>query len=93
MKIIPIVNSAFGTITKGLLKGLEDLEEGGGEWRPSKLHHCCERSKYREESWRIEETCCHSKSSERPSDNAHVKNTKGVREMIISKYILVLIYF
>ena len=27
--IIPIVISAFGTITKGLLKGLEDLEVGG----------------------------------------------------------------
>ncbi len=28
--IIPIVISAFGTVTKGLLKGLEDLEVGGG---------------------------------------------------------------
>ena len=27
--IIPIVIGAFGTITKGLLKGLEDLEAGG----------------------------------------------------------------
>ena len=27
--IIPIVIGAFGTITKGLLKGLEDLEVGG----------------------------------------------------------------
>ena len=27
--IVPIVISAFGTITKGLLKGLEDLEVGG----------------------------------------------------------------
>ena len=27
--IIPIVISAFGTETKGLLKGLEDLEVGG----------------------------------------------------------------
>ena len=27
--IIPIVNGTFGTITKGLLKGLEDLEVGG----------------------------------------------------------------
>ena len=27
--IRPIVISAFGTITKGLLKGLEDLEVGG----------------------------------------------------------------
>ena len=27
--IIPIVISAFGTVTKGLLQGLEDLEIGG----------------------------------------------------------------
>ena len=27
--VIPIVNGAFGTVTKGLLKGLEDLEVGG----------------------------------------------------------------
>ena len=27
--IIPIAIGAFGTITKGLLKGLEDLEAGG----------------------------------------------------------------
>ena len=27
--IIPIVIGAFGTVTKGLLKGLEDLEGGG----------------------------------------------------------------
>ena len=27
--IVPIVIDAFGTITKGLLKGLEDLELGG----------------------------------------------------------------
>ena len=30
--IIPIVIGAFGTVTRGLLKGLE-------EWRPSKLQH------------------------------------------------------
>ena len=27
--IVPIVISALGTLTKGLLKGLEDLEVGG----------------------------------------------------------------
>ena len=32
--IIPIMISAFDTVTKGLLKGLEN------EWRPSKLQHC-----------------------------------------------------
>ena len=30
MTIIPIVIGAFGTVTKGLLKGLED----SGSWRP-----------------------------------------------------------
>ena len=29
MTIIPIVIGAFGTVTKGLIKGLEDLEVGG----------------------------------------------------------------
>ena len=29
VSIIPIVIGAFGTVTKGLLKGLEDLEVGG----------------------------------------------------------------
>ena len=29
MMIVPIVIGAFGTINKGLLKGLEDLEAGG----------------------------------------------------------------
>ena len=29
--IIPIMIGAFGTVTKGLLKGLEDLEVGGRE--------------------------------------------------------------
>ena len=27
--IIPVVIGAFGTVTKGLLKGLEDLEDDG----------------------------------------------------------------
>ena len=29
VKIVPIVFGAFGTVTEGLLKGLEDLEVGG----------------------------------------------------------------
>ena len=29
VKIIQIVIAAFDTVTKGLLKGLEDLEDGG----------------------------------------------------------------
>ena len=39
--IIPIVIGAFGTVTKGLLKGLEDLEVGGRveSWRLKET--CC----------------------------------------------------
>ena len=33
-----MVIGVFGTVTKGLLKGLEDLEVGA-EWRPSKQQH------------------------------------------------------
>ena len=29
--IVPIVIGSFGTVTKGLLKGLEDMEVGGRE--------------------------------------------------------------
>ena len=72
--IIAIVIGVFGTVTKGLLKGLEDMED---EWRPSKRQHYWERPEYWEESERLEGTCCHSNSSERPSDVADVKNSKN----------------
>ena len=40
---MPIVIGVFGTVTKGLLKGLEDLEVGGPvEKRP----HYCEWPEY-----------------------------------------------
>ena len=35
--IIPIVIGVFGTVTKGLLKGLEDLGDLEDKYRPSKL--------------------------------------------------------
>ena len=72
--IVPIVIGAFSTVTKGLLKGLEN------KWRPSKLLHYWERPEYGEESWRLEETCFHSNSSERSSANADVKNSQEEEE-------------
>ena len=75
--IIPIVIGAFGTLTKGLLKGLED----GGH--PSKRQHYWERPEYWEESWRLEETCCYSDSCEKPSVNADVKSSNEWIIMII----------
>ena len=75
--IIPIVICAFGTVTKDYFKDWRTwkLED---EWRPSKVQYYWERPEYWEESWRLEETCCPSNSSERPSANADVKNSQGV---------------
>ena len=73
--IIPIVIGAFGTITKRLLKILVDL---GIRGRVVNIKHYWERPEYWEESKRLEETCCHSNSSERPSANTDVKNSQWV---------------
>ena len=73
LTIVPIVIGALGTITKGLLKGLEDLEVGG---RVESIQTTALlRTESWDESWRLEETCCHSNSSEKPSANADVKNS------------------
>ena len=56
---------AFGTITKGLLKGLENLEVA---------------ERVETIQTRLEETCCHSNSSEKPSANTDEKNHKGVNK-------------
>ena len=77
VKIVPIVISAFGTVTEGSLKGLEDLEVGR-RVGTIKWQHFWERPESWDESWRLEETCCHSNSSEKPSANTDVKNSKGV---------------
>ena len=84
--IIPIVIAAFGTVTKGLLKELEDLEY---KWRPSKLQHYWELPEYWEESGRLEETCCHSNSNEKPSAKNDVKNSLRVNIIIIIIIILI----
>ena len=68
---MPIVIRAFGTATKGLLKGLEYLEAGC--WvettRQTALLKTARILR------RVQETCSHSISSERPSANADVKNS------------------
>ena len=69
--IIPIGNGAFVTVTKGLLKGLEDLEVGGRveTIQTTTLLRTTRILKG------VQETCCHSDSSEKPSVNADVKNS------------------
>ena len=75
--IVPIVIGALGTITKGLLKGLEDLEVGG---RVETIQTTALQiqPESRDESWRLKVTWCHSNSSEKPSANTDMKNSKGV---------------
>ena len=63
--MIPVAIGALGMIFWGFLMGLEKLKIG---YRP----------KYLDESKRLEETCCLSNSSERPSANADLKNSPGV---------------
>ena len=69
--IVPIVIGALGTISKGLLKGLEDLETGGRVETIQKTALLRTARILR----RVLETCCHSNSSEKPSANADVKNS------------------
>ena len=64
----------WGTISKRWCEKLSK-EWNNNEWRPSKLQHSWERPEYWEESWRLEKTCCHSNSSERPSALADIKNS------------------
>ena len=64
---MPIVIGTLGTITKGLLKGLEDLEVG------RRVDTIQTTALVR--MTRLEETCCHSDSSEKLSANADVKNS------------------
>ena len=45
---------------------------------PYKLQHYRDRSEYWEESWRVEETYCHSDSSERLSAYAGVENLHNI---------------
>ena len=71
---VPIGIGAFGTITKGLLKGLEDLEVGG---QVETIQMTALLRTARILRW-VLETCSHSNSSEKPSANTDVKNSKGV---------------
>ena len=62
-------NGAFGAVTKGLLKGLEDWEVGDHS-----NYYIIENGQNSEKS-PGELTCCHSNSSEIPSAKTEVKNS------------------
>ena len=67
--VLPFVIGALRTIPKGFAKRLKDLEIRGKV-------ETIKTTEYWEESWRLEETCCHSNFNEKPSANAGVKNSQ-----------------
>ena len=77
---IPIIIGTFGTVTKRLIKGLRGL--GNKKTSGDHLNYCIieigQNTEYWKESWRLEETCCHSDSSERPSANTDGEKSQGV---------------
>ncbi len=52
VKIMPIVIGAFGTVTKGLLEGLEDLE-AGGQVETIQMTALLRTTEYGGEPWRL----------------------------------------
>ena len=74
--IVPIVVGALGPITKGLLKGLEDLEIGGRveTIQTTALLRTVRILRRVLETWG---NLLSLNSSEKPSANTDVKNSKG----------------
>ena len=75
VSFIPIIIAALSTVTKGLIKKLEDLQIRGCV--ETSLVNYWDQPEYWEESWWLEETCCHSNSIENPSAFANVKNSNN----------------
>ncbi len=67
--------SANADVKKTLMSKIIMTGKEEDEWRQSKLQYCWERPEYWEQSWRLEETCCHTKFSEKPSANADMKSS------------------
>ena len=72
MTFIPIIIEALDIVTKGLIKGLEDLEIKG---RVETIQTTTLLRSVRILR-RVLETCCHSDSREKPSADADVKNSE-----------------
>ena len=81
VKIIPVVIGCFSTVTKGLLKGLEDLEVGGQVETIQTTTLLRTTGILR----RVQDSCgdlLHSNPREKPSAKTGVKNSQGVNNKI-----------
>ena len=70
--VIPIVVGALGTIPRGLVKGLEDLEIGG----QVEIIQNTALIRTARILRRVLKSCCRSNTSEKPSPNVGVKNSQ-----------------
>ena len=75
--VIPIIIGTLDTVTEGLVKGIEVLEKRG-QVETIKTTALLRSAGILRRV--LEETCCHSNSSERPSANADSKNSQGVKK-------------
>ena len=75
MILIPIVIGARGTVTRGLIQGLEDLEIRE-QVEAIQTTAFLDQPEYCEESWRLDMTCSHWNSSEKPLAHAGMKNSQ-----------------
>ena len=72
MVVVLIAIGALDTVTKGVAKGLEDVEMRGWVGKKPIMQHCWNRPEYWVVSCRFEKTCWHSVSND-------VKNYQGVK--------------
>ena len=61
VRIVPLVIGVLGTITKGLLKGLEDLEVGG-QVETIQMTALLRTARIPRRVWRLGVDCCYSNS-------------------------------
>ena len=77
-----IINGVLRIILKGLVKRLEDLEIKGQVETIQTTQDHPDYSRLHPDKWRpsrLEETCCHLNSCERPSANTDWKNLQRVK--------------
>ena len=79
----PLFSSVFLFPLPFFLLFLSSSSFSSSLWILSKLLHCWDRPEYWEESWILEETCCHSNSSEKSIANSGVKNSQRTNKLII----------
>ena len=83
LTVIPIVIGTLSIVIKGLIQGLSDLEM----WGRVETIQTTALLRSARILRRVLETCCHSKSIDKPSTNAGLKNSQKSKVIIPMGYI------